>query len=144
MPLHQQKFLVVSGLSNSPIGCREIWKVDQNKVTKHFSVGNTFRRATMQAQIFCICCAITWIRPMVKSRPNMNKIAIILRPLMELVHYSLSTDWKKNLVPVIEDFSYRLDIIATGKLISSPTTAQFLTKEIFLTLCRKVLKSFQW
>jgi len=37
--------------------------------------------------------------------------------------------------------SYRLDNIATGKVISSSTTAQFLTKSIFLTLCRKVLKS---
>jgi len=60
--------------------------MDQNEVTKHFLVGNTFRQATMHARIFCICYAITWIRPMVKSRPNMNKMAIILRPLMELVH----------------------------------------------------------
>jgi len=42
--------------------------MDQNKVTKHFSVGNTFRQAIMHAQIFCICCAMTWISPMVKSR----------------------------------------------------------------------------
>jgi len=35
--------------------CRKIWKMDQNEVTKHFSVGNTFRQAsTMQ---------MTWIRP---------------------------------------------------------------------------------
>jgi len=30
--------------------------MDRNEVTKHFSVGNTFRQATMQARIFCICC----------------------------------------------------------------------------------------
>jgi len=30
-------------------------EIDQNKVTKHFSVSNTFRQATMHAQIFCIC-----------------------------------------------------------------------------------------
>jgi len=33
--------------------------MDQNEVTTHFSVGNTFRQATMQAQNFCICCAMT-------------------------------------------------------------------------------------
>jgi len=31
--------------------------MDQNEVTEHFSVGNTFRQATMHARIFCICCA---------------------------------------------------------------------------------------
>jgi len=35
------------------LGCRETWKMDQNEVTKHFSVGNTFRQATMMhARIF--------------------------------------------------------------------------------------------
>jgi len=43
----------------------------QNETTKLFSVGNTFRQATMQARIVCICCVMTWIRPM--SRPNMKK-----------------------------------------------------------------------
>jgi len=47
--------------------------MDQNEVTKHFSVGNTFRQATMHARIFCICCAMTWIRPMAKSRHNMKE-----------------------------------------------------------------------
>jgi len=45
--------------------------------------------ATVQATdffVFCICCAITWIRLMVKSRPNMNKMAILMRSLIELVH----------------------------------------------------------
>jgi len=28
--------------------------MDQNDVTKHFLVGNTFRQATMHARIFCI------------------------------------------------------------------------------------------
>jgi len=36
--------------------------MDQNEVTEHFSVGNTFRQATMHARTFCICCAMTWIR----------------------------------------------------------------------------------
>jgi len=35
--------------------------MDQNEVTKHLSVGNTFCQATMHARIFCICCAKTWI-----------------------------------------------------------------------------------
>jgi len=30
-------------------------KFEKNEVTKHFSVGNTFRQATMHARIFCIC-----------------------------------------------------------------------------------------
>jgi len=68
------------------LGCREIWKMDQNEVTKLLSVGNIFLQATMHTRIFCICYAMTWIRPMVKSRSNMNKMAIILRPLMELMH----------------------------------------------------------
>jgi len=54
------------------LSCREIWNV-QNETTKLFSVGNTFHQATMHARIFCICCAVTWIRPMVKSKPNMKK-----------------------------------------------------------------------
>jgi len=37
--------------------------MDQNEVTKHFLVGNVFRQATMHARIFCICCAMAWIRP---------------------------------------------------------------------------------
>jgi len=32
--------------------CWEIWKMDQNEVTKHFSVGNTFRQAMLHARIF--------------------------------------------------------------------------------------------
>jgi len=60
--------------------------MDQNKVIKHFLVGNTFFQVMMHAQIFCICCAMTWNRLMVKSRPNKNKMAIILRLLRELVH----------------------------------------------------------
>jgi len=47
--------------------------MDQNEVTKYFSVGNTFRQATMHARTFCICCAMTRIRPIVKSRRNMKK-----------------------------------------------------------------------
>jgi len=40
--MHQQKFLLVSILSNSTWhGCREIWKNAQNETTKHFSVVNT-------------------------------------------------------------------------------------------------------
>jgi len=42
--------------------------------------------ATLQASGVCICCAMTWIRLLVKSRPNMNKIERILRFLIELVH----------------------------------------------------------
>jgi len=72
IPLHQKKILVVSVLSNSP-WLREIWKNVPNETTKLFSVGNTFRQATMHARIFCICCAMTWISPMVKSRRNMKK-----------------------------------------------------------------------
>jgi len=39
--LHQQKFLMVSVLSNSPWLLRNLKNV-QNETTKHFSVGNTF------------------------------------------------------------------------------------------------------
>jgi len=49
--LHQQKFLVVSVLSNSPWLPTNL-KMDQREVTKHFSVGNAFRQATMHARIF--------------------------------------------------------------------------------------------
>jgi len=48
-----------------------------------------FSIATVQAtshRIFCIYCAMTLIRPLVKSRHNFNKMAILLRCLMELVH----------------------------------------------------------
>jgi len=45
----------------------------QNETTKLFSVGNTFFQATMHACIFYICYAMAWIRPMVKSRPNVIK-----------------------------------------------------------------------
>jgi len=38
--LHQQKFLVVSG------------KMDQNEVTKHFSVGNTFAKQQYTLEFF--------------------------------------------------------------------------------------------
>jgi len=68
------------------LGCRKIWKIEHNEVTKHFSVGNTFRQETMHAWVFCICYAMTYTSSMVKSRRNMNKMAILLRPLMELVH----------------------------------------------------------
>jgi len=59
IPLHQQKFFVFRGLgfSNSPWLPR-IWKMDQNEVSKHFSVGNTFCQATIHARIFCLCCAM--------------------------------------------------------------------------------------
>jgi len=40
IPLHQQKFLVVSVVSNSPWLLNNL-KMNQNEVTKHFSVGNT-------------------------------------------------------------------------------------------------------
>jgi len=73
IPLHHQKILVV--LSNSPWLPRNLKNVP-NESTKLFSVGNTFRQATTQARIFCIYCSITKIKPMVKSRPNMNKMAI--------------------------------------------------------------------
>jgi len=47
------------------------------------SVGNTFRKATMQARIFCISSAMTWIRtglwlnqdPILKKKDNNNKIS---------------------------------------------------------------------
>jgi len=70
--MHQQKFLVVSVLSNSPWLQRNLKNV-QNETTKLFSVGNTFRQATMQARISCVCCAMAWIRSMVNLRPNMKK-----------------------------------------------------------------------
>jgi len=57
IPLHQQKFLVASVLSNSPWLPRYL-KNGSKWVTKHFSVGNTFRQATMHARTFCICCAM--------------------------------------------------------------------------------------
>jgi len=38
--------------------------------------------------------------------------------------------------------SYRLDIIAAGKLISSPTTAQFLNKSNFSDTLSKIFKIF--
>jgi len=60
--------------------------MNQNKVTKHFSVGNTFRQTTMHARIFCICCAMTWIRPMVKSRRNMKKNTVKQLRSLELVY----------------------------------------------------------
>jgi len=41
IPLYQQNFLVVSVLSNSPWLPRNL----KNEVTKHFSVGNTFRQS---------------------------------------------------------------------------------------------------
>jgi len=51
IPLHQQKYLVVSVLSNSPWLQRNL-KNGQNEVTKHISVGNTFRQATITLEIF--------------------------------------------------------------------------------------------
>jgi len=65
--------------------------MDQNEVTKHLSVGNTFLQATMHARIFCICCATTGIRPMVKLRRSMKKKknGKTMRSLMELVCYCL-------------------------------------------------------
>jgi len=56
--LHQQKFLVVSVFSNS-LWLLENLKNVQNEVTKHFSVGNTFRQVTMHARIFCIYYTMT-------------------------------------------------------------------------------------
>jgi len=85
IPLHQQKCLVVSVLSNSPWLLRNLKNV-QNEITKHFSVGNTRFYSNGASIHFCICCAMTWIRPTVKSRPSMKKTVIIMRPLMELVH----------------------------------------------------------
>jgi len=41
--------------------------MDQHEVTKHFSVGNTFRQDNDARSDFCICCAMIWIRRMVKS-----------------------------------------------------------------------------
>jgi len=51
IPLHQQKTLMVSVFSNSPWLPRNLKDV-QNKITKRFSVSNTFLQATMQARIF--------------------------------------------------------------------------------------------
>jgi len=47
--------------------------MDQNEVTKHFSVGNTFRQTTMHARIFCISCAITWLGLWLNQDPLLIK-----------------------------------------------------------------------
>jgi len=43
--------------------------MDQNEVTKHFLIGNTFCQDNDARSdfLYCICCTMTWIRPMVKS-----------------------------------------------------------------------------
>jgi len=51
MPLHQQKILVVSVESNSFCLPRNL-KNGPNEVTKHFSVRNTFRQATIMLEFF--------------------------------------------------------------------------------------------
>jgi len=38
------------------------------KLLSTFQLATLFAKATMHARIFCICCAMTGIRPMVKSR----------------------------------------------------------------------------
>jgi len=57
IPLHQQKFLVVSFFFNLRWLPKNLKNV-QNETNKLFSVGNTFRQATMQDRIFCIYCAM--------------------------------------------------------------------------------------
>jgi len=47
--------------------------MDQNEVTKHFSVGNTIRQSNDARSDFLYLLRDTWIRPMVKSRRNMKK-----------------------------------------------------------------------
>jgi len=50
----------------------------------------------VQASAFCIYYAMTWIRPMDKSRPSMKKKTIItMRSLMEL---RKPNNWKGTLV----------------------------------------------
>jgi len=62
-PFQNKKLIRILSWFNSSelirLGCREIWKMDQNEVTKHFSVGNSFLQATMHARIFWIYCAMT-------------------------------------------------------------------------------------
>jgi len=48
--------------------------MDQNEVTKHFSVGNTFRQSNdARSNFLYLLCNDMNFRPMVKSRPNMKK-----------------------------------------------------------------------
>jgi len=49
--LHQQKFLMVSAFFLIRLVAEKFEKNVQNKTTKLFSVGNTFRQATMHAWI---------------------------------------------------------------------------------------------
>jgi len=74
---------------------------------------------------------------MVKSRPNMNKMAIIL--ISDGVSALLEKLKEK---PNNCGLSYRLDIIATGKLMRSPTTDQYLTKSNFSDILSKTFKIF--
>jgi len=60
--------------------------MDQNEVTKHISVGNIFCQSNDARSNFLYLLRDDMNRSMVKSRPSMNKMAKILRPLMELVH----------------------------------------------------------
>jgi len=53
--------------------CWEIWKNVQNETTKPFSVGNIRFYSNDASIYFCICCTMTRIKPMVKSRPSMKK-----------------------------------------------------------------------
>jgi len=82
---HQQKFLVVSVLSNAPWLPKNLKNV-QNEISMLFSIGNTFRQATMQAWIFVSFARWHELALWLNQDPNMNKMAIILKPLMELLH----------------------------------------------------------
>jgi len=77
---------------------------------------------------------------MVKSKANLKETVITMRSLMELVYCLLSTDWKKK--PSNWRLSYRQVILATGKVISLPITAQFLTKSNFSDTLLESLKNF--
>jgi len=61
------------------------------KLLSSFQLATPASIATVQACIFCICYARTWIRPMVKSRSSMKKTVITMRCLIELVYCLLST-----------------------------------------------------
>jgi len=86
-PLHQQNYLVVLFFLIR-LSCWEIWKNIQNKITKLFSVGNTFsiffysNGASYCISDFCIYCAIIWIiglwlnqDPIWKKQYNNNEIS---------------------------------------------------------------------
>jgi len=61
------------------LGCWEILKKVQNETTKLFSLGNTRFYRNGATTGFCICCAMTWIRPTVKLRSNMNQTVLTMR-----------------------------------------------------------------